>query len=750
MKYIIISGILLFGFGARAQKITQISPPNITFRGMSVANTYYAMLVGDSATVQLSSITTSSGWYQQNSPRPSPCGKEHTLYGVCYYDTVRAMRAIVVGDSGLIFTTKTRGGSWTPSGIGITTQTLRAIVRAGDGSFLIVGDSGLILRSTDSGNTWNRITSSTGRNIYAVAIGPTGHGYFCGDHGLIGNTTDFGATWHSSDTASLGFRAHGPVALRSIAISNTSASIITVGDSGAIGISHDGVNWQKIPISPISIYSNPVPDSLIPRTSFCNVVWDTVLEHAYGNVFQVSSSMDVGGAVLTNDSASLYYFSIGGDADGGAQSVVARYYCQQFLHSAVNIQFLAGAYEGYIMVPGSIAFFDNEYYQNILFASIDSSGFGYATAIGGNMFLTTDNGLSWTPNSYIINQFGNDMTDIHTVDNKHAFAVGWSGALFRTSDGGATWDSSMIDPNKERLHSIASPTDSTYIVCGDYGTILKSIDGAKTWKPSTTATTAYLESVAFSSRDTGVAIGTGGEIIRTTDQGLTWSEVNNPLTGTTVSYRQVQAFPSGVYYAATDSAGLYRSTDHGKNWSAVPNASQTISEEFFNDHIGVIAETAWSSGLVDDTMHFAFTRDGFATKPIEWTMPIVSNNRMVFHFLDSNTFLCLGSHGFVVKVDMSNAGASVTQLSGSSDSSIHIYPNPTTGDFRIDYIMRTSGSVTIQLFSEDGKDMGMLFNGMEQAGEHEQTLTVPAGLHGSFYLRITRDGVVETVPVSFQ
>jgi hypothetical protein len=150
-------------------------------------------------------------------------------------------------------------------------------------------------------------------------------------------------------------------------------------------------------------------------------------------------------------------------------------------------------------------------------------------------------------------------------------------------------------------------------------------------------------------------------------------------------------------------------------------------------------------------MKFAFTRDGFATQPIEWTMPIVSNNRMVFHFLDSNTFVCLGSDGFVVKVDMSQRGAKVTQLSSPQTSPIQAFPNPSnTHSITIEYDLDNSGVATIELWNILGERVQTLFSGNETIGHHSQQLKINPGLHGSLFVKLFSGVETKTLPISVE
>ena len=733
---------LCFVVTATAQRITRISPTNINMRGICLADYSHSMAVGDSAYIYISRDTGMlRSWY----PLQPPCSRSHTLYGVSYYDT---LHAAMVGDAGLIFTTSDAGSSWQQTASGMTSQTLRGIVHTVDGGLTVVGDSGIILRSMDGGSTWSNIASSRTYNINSIAINATGFGVIVGEHSFIGTTTDFGATWPTfTDTMTDGLAKNSFFTFRSVAVSEVD-SACAVGDSGAIVRTVNGNRWfwsgfrngKFTGADSAKFYRwfsvvnrsslRTVAYTGLPPNRLWYIAGDANLQINYGetNHFGMSTA------------------SFRGDADGGTDTAAAVLNCQavwrgnphQVIQSGGPSKALGtvndtnSSASGFIQ-PEMLGF------GNFLFSSIGKDGYGFATGVGGSFGRTTDNGFTWRDKAANVFDLSYYATEIYTFDSNNAFAAGWSGNIYRTTDGGVHWVSTNIDPNMERMHSIAHPADEVFVMCGDFGTILRSVDNAVTWTPSNTTTPEYLESVAFSTQEIGVAVGTNGEILRTVDQGVTWSDVNNSNSGTTTSYRQLAAFPSGMYYATTDNSGLFRSADQGLSWGAVPNAPSTMGMCFYNEKIGVIAESAWSSRIVADTMRFAFTRDGFATKPIQFNIPIYSNHRMAFHFLDSNTFLCFGSGGFVVKVEMSPTdGVQATVMSRGSD--FQVYPNPSSGELHISYATKSVGVVTIELWNAAAKKIETMSNGVEQARDHSRSFTLPKDLHGAYFVRLTRDG----------
>src|SRR5262249_7315518 len=76
-------------------------------------------------------------------------------------------------------------------------------------------------------------------------------------------------------------------------------------------------------------------------------------------------------------------------------------------------------------------------------------------------------------------------------------------------------------PQGNPLSSVAAVDANTFVAVGNTGTVIKSSDGGSTWAVQHYAggTRADLRGVAFADANTGTAVGTSGTIIRTTDGG---------------------------------------------------------------------------------------------------------------------------------------------------------------------------------------------------------------------------------------
>lgn len=107
-------------------------------------------------------------------------------------------------------------------------------------------------------------------------------------------------------------------------------------------------------------------------------------------------------------------------------------------------------------------------------------------------------------------------------------AVGSTGVVMLTSDGGQSWLARRLDSTID-LYGVAS-YDSSHVVCvGSQGAAFLSTNAGLTWAKRKTYTPKTLRAVAFFGAIDGVqmgmAVGDAGEILQTGDGGSNWDEV---------------------------------------------------------------------------------------------------------------------------------------------------------------------------------------------------------------------------------
>ena len=143
---------------------------------------------------------------------------------------------------------------------------------------------------------------------------------------------------------------------------------------------------------------------------------------------------------------------------------------------------------------------------------------GWAIGYSGTILKTTDGGTTW-----IAQTSGTSLRlhDAYFTDGATGWSVGDAGLILKTTDGGSIW-SVQTSGTTRNLIGVHFTDSATGWVVGDYGTILKTTDGGATWSSQTSGTGTIFYSVYFIDVTTGWAFGNDGTIVKTTDGGITW------------------------------------------------------------------------------------------------------------------------------------------------------------------------------------------------------------------------------------
>ncbi len=183
----------------------------------------------------------------------------------------------------------------------------------------------------------------------------------------------------------------------------------------------------------------------------------------------------------------------------------------------------------------------------------------WAVGDSGRVLRTLDGGVNWAASTV-----GTSALRAVVHRGLTVMMAGDGGLLWRSTDNGGSFSSAAI-AGGVRLRGLAAPTATDAVVVGDGGTILRSTDGGATWAPEASGTSDDLLAVAFSSPSAGWAVGANGRVLRTTDGGDTWSPV---AVGVGVRLLAVAAEGNRVWITGERGVAV-RSTDGGSNFSAV-------------------------------------------------------------------------------------------------------------------------------------------------------------------------------------
>ena len=202
----------------------------------------------------------------------------------------------------------------------------------------------------------------------------------------------------------------------------------------------------------------------------------------------------------------------------------------------------------------------------IVFDPTDPNRFWEAGIYGvtGGLYTTTDGGTTFTA----LNQTYSDSIAVDFTDPKRLRMLAGlhelQQAVFKSTDGGATWANVGATLPKDRFCTVVLTLDATNYLVGCSGAktgIFRTSDGAKKWLQVSDGGGALRPLVA-SDGSIYWSSAANGQLVRSTDAGQTWSEVMPANVLTTASPIEL---PDGRI-AALSREYLVVSANHGLTW----------------------------------------------------------------------------------------------------------------------------------------------------------------------------------------
>lgn len=149
-------------------------------------------------------------------------------------------------------------------------------------------------------------------------------------------------------------------------------------------------------------------------------------------------------------------------------------------------------------------------------------------------------------------------------------AVGERGHILLSADGGGGWQQAKV-PSRALLTAVWLHDERLGWAAGHDETILRTTDGGATWERVRFAPEAErpLLDLWFADAERGFAVGAYGAFLATTDGGASWQE--RPIGEDDYHLNALGAAPDGTLYLAAEAGQIYRSSDAGETWQALPS-----------------------------------------------------------------------------------------------------------------------------------------------------------------------------------
>jgi photosystem II stability/assembly factor-like uncharacterized protein len=383
-----------------------------------------------------------------------------------------------------------------------------------------------------------------------------------------------------------------------------------------------------------------------------------------------------------------------------------------------------------------------------------------------------------------------DLRRLDFVDHLRGWAVGDSGTIIMTSDGGESWvvqnsgtyfdviDISIVDGTYGWALAQEYPVDTILT----YGTeLLRTTDGGQNWFLERRFEDFYYFDVDFRDSVNGLLGGYAGEIFWTEDAGVTWTPavIDSPDFARWSVYRF--EFYDSLYGIAMgghfDITGLvWMTTDGGRSWDHKRVAGEPVfGGQFFDslDILCVSGDLDIGSGMVRTSnageswlytylgiwgqatsVSFRTRAEGWATLGFAstfmvttdsgntWTSMFTPESSQVFDvvFLDSTTGYIVGGNGTVLKYAGPPTIVQGDDLPLPNHFRVHQnYPNPFNPMTSIRYELAERGNVEIAIVDLAGQELARYQRGVQMPGRYQMEFDAGALASGVYICRVTVD-----------
>jgi photosystem II stability/assembly factor-like uncharacterized protein len=378
------------------------------------------------------------------------------------------------------------------------------------------------------------------------------------------------------------------------------------------------------------------------------------------------------------------------------------------------------------------------------------------TGIPDSLYLTTDGGNSWfkrgLPNTLSVND---DIIDISIIGkNRIWFCTQGeqAGKIFRTTDGGFTWELQFFDTTVSRYMNyiemfdsmngmaMGNPADSTKPAL-----FLKTTNGGVDWISQNTSYLIGLWSfdiwrgVDFVNLNQGYFY-RNSTIYKTTNSGIDWNIIfEGEFCPLLKGYDENILLAEGTLGGT--SGKIYRTLDGGLNWES--NQFDSLSWGTDLEFIPENPSMVWYSSLGSYGSNVFFSNDTGKTWTKEFGLDNLRFNDIVF--TDENNGWLLanqpstgrktrifrttnGGHGgIVISVDDNDLRINPTGFKLEQN-----YPNPFNPTTSLQYTIDSRQFVTLKVFDLLGREVATLVNEEKPSGEYQVEFdgtNLPSGIY---------------------
>ena len=185
------------------------------------------------------------------------------------------------------------------------------------------------------------------------------------------------------------------------------------------------------------------------------------------------------------------------------------------------------------------------------------------------------------------NLFAQGFNSVTTPDGTNIVAVGNTGNLYRSANGGVTWTGGV----NGALHqnSVVSLGNDVWIAANS-GTVYKTLKTTSSVSTYNIGASLDLYSVFFTDANTGYVCGVSGTVYKSVNGGVNWSSSNSGIPAVKLNSISFRDGSNGTVVG--DGGAVYVTNNAGASWSSQSSGTTNnlLKVKYFNDSLTAVGE----------------------------------------------------------------------------------------------------------------------------------------------------------------
>lgn len=364
--------------------------------------------------------------------------------------------------------------------------------------------------------------------VLDIAIHDDGFGFAVGNNDLIIRLDTMTDQWNLLDSWQKGWQ------LKAVDyLDGTNGTFVVAGGTGMIISTDAGNNWTEIAGAPASIHAIKIISTteIIVSSNVGVYVWEN---NGWTNLNLPATLNVLGGFILdrnhiwtyTNDATPITYYTSNGGSSWSTNMDIGR--------------------------PDVIRFYNAQ----------------YGIAMDGRMvFKTVNGGQKW--NLVSNNALANSINDFAFGDSPGVLmAATFNAKPGMSLDSGLTWTTQTTGLINSRSYSVASRSNSEFLMGNDLSGVMRTVDAGATWAENCGPTRNIVQDVHFVTRQIGYACGAKGMLLRTADGGTHWEDISFGVR----SHLAIEGLNENDLWMGA-SQRIFHSDNNGTSWTEKLNTS---------------------------------------------------------------------------------------------------------------------------------------------------------------------------------